>query len=307
MSTLPQSYEEALYALAQDDERFVVLTAENRSAIRTLPGLLGERFIDFGIAEQTMVAAAAGMALRGRVPVVHALASFLTLRAFEFIRTDVGIAQLPVKLVGTFTGFASEANGPTHQSLEDVALMRGIPGMKVWCPADTQDMLLGLETVLRDPAPCYIRYNALPPLAGHDTPFELGRAEIWSEGQDVTVLTYGTLFGECLKAVGLLRDAGLSVGLVNLRMLKPVDGAAILAAARSKLLVTVEDHFQVGGLYSIVAETLLEHGLAARVMPMAFSERWFKPALLADALAYEGFDAATIAARIQQRYHLIKH
>ncbi len=307
MSTLPQSYEEALYALAQDDERFVVLTAENRSAIRTLPEKLGERFIDFGIAEQTMVAAAAGLALRGRVPVVHALASFLTLRAFEFIRTDVGIAQLPVKLVGTFTGLASEANGPTHQSLEDVALMRGIPGMKVWCPADTQDLLMGLETVLRDPAPCYIRYNALPPLAGHDAPFELGRAEIWSEGEDVTVLTYGTLFGECLKAVGLLREAGLSVGLVNLRMLKPVDSAAILAAARSKLLVTVEDHFKTGGLYSIVAETLLEHGLAARVMPMAFSERWFKPALLADALAYEGFDAEAIAARIQERYRLINH
>ena len=306
MNTTPRTYEDILHALALADERFVVLTAENRSAIRSLPAKLGERFIDFGICEQTMIGAAAGLALRGRIPVVHALATFLTLRAFEFIRTDVGIAHLPVKLVGTFTGFASEANGPTHQSLEDVALMRGIPGMKVWCPADEQDLLLGLEAVLLDPAPCYIRYNAMKPLAGHDTPFELGRAETWSTGTDVTLLTYGTLFGECLKAVSLLRDAGLSVGLVNLRMLKPVDAEAIAAAAQgSRLLVTVEDHFKTGGLYSIVAETLTERGIAAKVMPLAFEERWFKPALLADALAYEGFDAAGIAARVLDRHSQI--
>lgn len=307
MNTVPRSYEDILHSVALSDERFVVLTAENRSAIRDLPAKLGERFIDFGICEQTLVGAAAGLALRGRIPVVHALATFLTLRAFEFIRTDVGIAHLPVKLVGTFTGFASEANGPTHQSLEDVALMRGIPGMKVWCPTDAQDLALGLEAVLRDPAPCYIRYNAAKPLANHDAPFELGRAEIWSEGTDITLLTYGTLFGECLKAVALLRDTGLSVGLINMRMLKPVDTAAIAAAARrSKLLVTVEDHFQTGGLYSIVAETLIEQGVVVPVMPLAFAERWFKPALLADALAYEGFDAHGIAARVQDRYARIE-
>ncbi|SMF97384.1 transketolase [Methylomagnum ishizawai] len=307
MNTVPRSYEDILHSVALSDERFVALTAENRSAIRDLPAKLGERFIDFGICEQTLVGAAAGLALRGRIPVVHALATFLTLRAFEFIRTDVGIAHLPVKLVGTFTGFASEANGPTHQSLEDVALMRGIPGMQVWCPADAQDLALGLEAVLRDPAPCYIRYNAARPLAHHDAPFELGRAEIWSEGNDITLLTYGLLFGECLKAVALLRDTGLSVGLINMRMLKPVDTAAIAAAARrSKLLVTVEDHFQTGGLYSIVAETLVEQGVVVPVLPLAFAERWFKPALLADALAYEGFDAHGIAARVRERYARIE-
>jgi transketolase len=224
------SYEDGLAALVEADERFIVMTAENRSAIRSLPGRIGERFIDVGIAEQTMIGAAAGLALRGRIPVVHALAAFLTLRAFEFIRTDVGIAHLPVKLVGAFAGFGSEANGPTHQALEDIALMRGIPGMKVWCPADEEDLLLGLDTVLRDPAPCYIRYTGARPAAGHDQPFEMGRAEVWSEGRHVTLLTYGMLFAECLTAAALLREAGYSVGLVNLRMLKPVDTGAILAA-----------------------------------------------------------------------------
>ena len=158
------SYEDALHRLAEEDERLIVMTAENRAAIRTLPERLGPRFIDVGIAEQTLVGMAAGLAVRGRIPVIHALAAFLTQRAFEFIRIDVGIPGLPVKLVGSFPGFVSEANGPTHQAIEDVALMRGIPNMKVFCPADLDDLLIGLDTVLRDPAPYYIRYNAQSPV-----------------------------------------------------------------------------------------------------------------------------------------------
>jgi transketolase len=301
MSLLPsfKTYEDGLYALAQADERFVVMTAENRSAIRNLPGKLGDRFIDVGIAEQTMIGAAAGLAVRGRVPVVHALATFLTLRAFEFIRTDVGIAHLPVKLVGTFTGFVSEANGPTHQAIEDIALMRGIPGVNVWCPADEDDLLMGLETVMLDPKPCYVRYNNCKAAFVHAEPFAIGRAETVMEGTDTTILGYGLLFGECLKAANALKDAGYSVGLVNMRMLKPADTETILVAARrSKLLVTVEDHFQTGGLYTIVAETLVEHGVMAKVLPIALKERWFKPALMADLLEYEGFTGTAIAARI---------
>src|SRR5262245_177816 len=116
------SYEKTLLALAEKDPRIVVLTAENRAAIRGLPQLLGDRFIDVGIAEQTMIGVAAGLAVRGRLPICHSLATFLTLRAFEFIRTNVGIPGLPVTLVGGVPGFLSEANGPTHQAIEDVAI-----------------------------------------------------------------------------------------------------------------------------------------------------------------------------------------
>ena len=115
---MTRSYADCLGDLARRDERVVVMTAENRAAIRALPASLGPRFIDTGITEQTMVGMAAGLALRGRLPVVHALATFLTMRAFEFIRTDVGIPALPVKLVGYVPGILSEANGPTHQALE---------------------------------------------------------------------------------------------------------------------------------------------------------------------------------------------
>src|SRR5271167_29004 len=135
------SYEDALATLADNDRRIVVMTAENRAAIRGLPQRLGDRFIDVGICEQTMIGAAAGLALRGRVPICHALATFLVLRAYEFVRTDVGIGRLPVKLVGGVPGFLSDGNGPTHQAIEDIALMRGIPNMQILCPADEEELV----------------------------------------------------------------------------------------------------------------------------------------------------------------------
>src|ERR1700742_4346513 len=133
------NYEQLLIQTALEDERMIVMTAENRALVRNAPAAIKGRFIDTGITEQTMIGAAAGLALRGRVPVVHALATFLTLRAYEFIRTDVGIAHLPVKLSGFIPVFLSDGNGPTHQAIEDVSLMRGIPGMQAFCPADEQD------------------------------------------------------------------------------------------------------------------------------------------------------------------------
>src|SRR5262245_10656217 len=206
------SYGEALLALALADERIVVMTAENRAPIRALPAALGDRFIDTGITEQTMVGMAAGLALRGRVPVVHALATFLTMRAFEFIRTDVGIPSLPVKLVGTVPGILSEANGPTHQALEDIALLRGIPGMRVFCPADRDDLVAGLEAVIADPSPWYIRHCDRAPADGVEhTPLEIGKAEVFdaTAEDDAAVIVAGALFNEAWEAAALLRDAGL--------------------------------------------------------------------------------------------------
>ena len=142
------NYEQLLQEIVLADDRYIVMTAENRAAIRGLPSVMGDRFVDTGITEQTLVGVAAGFALRGRVPIVHALAAFLTMRAFEFIRTDIGIASLPVKLVGFVPGFLSDGNGPTHQAVEDVSLMGGIPSMQVFCPADEQDLLIGLPSVL---------------------------------------------------------------------------------------------------------------------------------------------------------------
>jgi transketolase len=293
------TYEELLLKTALADEKFIVMTAENRALVRNMPKNLGNRFIDTGITEQTMIGAAAGLALRGRVPVVHALASFLTMRAFEFIRTDVGIPNLPVKLSSFIPGFLSDGNGPTHQAIEDISLMRGIPNMTVFAAADEQDLLLMLPKIWASHNPAYVRINTRSTDFQHDTNFEIGKAEVICRGADITILVYGMLFEQALITVELLKNQGKSVGLVNMRSLKPVDERVILEVAQtSELVVTLEDHFQTGGLYSIVAETLLKYQKTANVMPFALYERWFKPALLNKVLDYEGFTGKKIAEKI---------
>ena len=156
-----------------------------------------------------------------------------------------------------------------------------------------------MPAVIASPDPCYVRFNGLRPTVEHHTPFEFGRAEVLSEGDDVSILTYGLMVREADVARQRLEAAGVRVRLVNLRTLRPVDSRAILgAAAESKLVVTLEDHFKIGGLFSIVCELLVESGVRARVLPIALDQRWFKPALLADVLSFEGFDGASVAARI---------
>ena len=291
-------YATALGKLAAANDRIVVLTAENRVPIRGLPERLGDRFVDVGIAEQTLVGMSTGLALRGRIPVAHALAAFLTMRAFEFIRTDVGVAGLPVKLVGSVPGILSTANGPTHQALEDVALMRGIPGLKVFCPADVEDLVLGLGAILADPAPWYIRYVDRPPAIRHST-FDLGRAETVRRGTDVGLLVAGALFTEAHDAAVRLASHGVSVRLVNLRTIKPIDEECIVTTAETtRLLVTVEDHFRTGGLYSAVAEILARRRLRAPLSAICLEDRWFRPALLDQVLENERLGGSHIASRV---------
>jgi transketolase len=299
------TYEELLIETALADERIIVMTAENRALVRNVPKVLGHRFVDTGITEQTLVGMAAGLALRGRIPIIHALAPFLTMRAFEFIRTDIGIAHLPVKLSGYIPGLLSDGNGPTHQSIEDVAIMRGIPGMEVYCPADEDDLVRSLPAIWASDAPAYVRVNHKKGEYTH-RPFERGKVEVVAEGTDVTILTYGFLFGNALKARQILESEGLSTGLINMRSLKPVDEAAIVRAAkRSRMLVTIEDHLLTGGLYSIVAEVLLKYGVTIRTVPMALEERWFRPGLLTEVLETEGLTPEKIAGKIYSSSNLL--
>lgn len=292
------TYEQRLRQIIETDERVVVMTAENRAAIRGLPPLLGKRFIDVGIAEQTMIGAAAGLALRGRRPLVHALATFLTLRAFEFIRTDLGIGKLPTVLVGGVPGFLSDGNGPTHQAVEDVGILRGIPGMQVYCPADEAELSEALPALVESAQPTYVRHNFIKPTVAI-SPFEFGKADVLEDGEDIALLTYGFLVREALGAAAALRSQGYSVRVVHVRTPKPLDEKVVLETARkARLLVTIEDHFLTGGLFSIVSELFLRHRLAPRVLPIALAERWFKPATLPRVLDHEGFTAEKLAARV---------
>src|SRR5262249_45994562 len=147
-------------------------TAENRAAIRDLPALLGDRFVDVGIAEQTLLGLAAGLALRGRGPGAPPPPAVPTLRAVGVARADLGIGTLPVKLVGAVAGVLSEANGPTHQAIEDVALMRGIPHMQVVCPADEVELAAALPKIVHSPSPCYVRLAPGPAAVHHAASFD---------------------------------------------------------------------------------------------------------------------------------------
>ena len=292
------TYEDLIFELINKDDRYMIMTSENRAAMRNITTKIKNNFIDTGITEQTLIGMAAGLALRGRIPIVHALATFLTMRAFEFIRTDVGIGNLPVKIVGAVPGFLSDGNGPTHQAIEDVSIMRGIPNVNVFCPADEDDMLKCLPKIFEYPSPFYIRYNNTKPVVEHSK-YEFGKAEVFGEGKDVAILVYGFLFGQAFKAKEILESNGISVRLINIRTPKPFDENAILKAVdECKLIVTIEDHFITGGLYTILAEVLLRNRKTANVLPFAFMNKWFKPGLLNDVLEYEGFTAKQISEKI---------
>jgi transketolase len=293
------SYQELIKQTALADDKYIVMTAENRAVVRELPSLLGDRFIDVGITEQNMIGMAAGLALRGRVPICHALTNFLLFRAYEFIRNDVGIAHLPVKLSGWIPGFLSDGNGPTHQSLEDVGIMRLIPGMQVFCPSDNEDMLAMLPSIWASPNPSYVRVNVRPSVVGAHQPFEIGKVEELSTGEDVTIFVYGFLMEEVVKAKEILNQKGLAVGIVNVRSVWPFDEEYLVnIASKTKQIVLVEDHFGVGGMQSIVAEILMKHKVTANVTPINMANRWFKPGLLSEVLEYEGFTGEKIAEKI---------
>jgi transketolase len=201
--------------------------------------------------------------------------------------------------VGGVPGFLSEANGPTHQAIEDVALMRGVPNMQVLCPADELEVDHALRAAFASGKPTYIRHYAGPARIEHQ-PYEIGRAEVLHDGHDVTLLTYGLLLSQVLVAREALEARRISTRVVNMRSLSPIDDRAILrAASDSKLLVTVEDHFQTGGLFSIVAETLALAGKGTRVLPIALDKKWFRPALLSDVLRVEGFRGEDLANRVK--------
>jgi transketolase len=292
------NYQEIIKKTSLNDDRIIVMTAENRAVLRELPNLLGNRFIDTGITEQTMIGSAAGLALRGRIPICHALATFLTLRAFEFIRTDVGIANLPVKLSGFIPGFLSDGNGPTHQSLEDISIMRGIPNMEVYAPADNNDMVEMLPQIWSSNKPSYLRLMHIESTFKHSK-FILGKAEIIEIGNDINILVYGFMFKYALETTNELKKLGYSVGLVNMRSLKPIDEECIINLSQNgSTLVTIEDHFKTGGLYTILAETLLKNNMTVKVIPIAMEEKWFKPGRIDEVLENEGFSTKKITERI---------
>jgi transketolase len=294
------SYEKILEELVKTDDRFLVMTAENRASIRNLTSKIEGKFFDVGISEMSLVGISAGLAIRGRIPIVHALAKFLTGRAYEFICTDVAYPKLPIKLIGSFAGLLSTANGPTHQAIDDIGLMTNLPNMNVFCPADIEDMLICLPQILKSDEPFYIRYNDQPSHIIHNRNYKIGESELISDGINITILVHGILLKQAIEVKNKLNESGLSVRIINLRTIKPLDEQFIHESAnKTQITVTMEDHWTSSGLYSIISQLYNKFRINKTIIPIGFQSKWFKPAeKVEDIINYEGFNSHSIVNKI---------
>ena len=227
-----------------------------------------DRYVQFGISEQNMVSAAAGLATTGMMPFVATFASFLGLLCCEQIRMDVAYTRLPVRLIGHHTGISLGFYGTSHHATEDISTMRALAGLTVVSPADGPQLASAIKASANWPEPIYFRIGRGrdPQVYEDGAPFEFGRAIVHSVGHDLTLIACGITLHGALAAARQLGEAGLSVGVIDMPTIKPLDRDAVLkAAGQSRLLMTVEEHNVLGGLGSAVAEVLADAGTATRL------------------------------------------
>lgn len=257
-------YGKALLELCEKNEKVMVLDADVAKSTRTvwIRDQYPEHFMDMGIAEQDMVGTAAGLSLSGMIPFVSTYCVFLAGRAWDQIRTTVCYNKLNVKLGGAHAGISVGPDGATHQSLEDVALMRVLPNMTVIVPCDAEETRKATLAMAELEGPCFIRFGreAVPVVTDESTPFQIGKARLCREGSDVTVFANGALVNEALNAAEGLAAEGISARVFDLHTIKPLDEEAVIAAAKETgCIVTAEEHQINGGMGSAVAECLARH------------------------------------------------
>ena len=259
----------ALGELAREDARVWALTGDLGIGLfhdfeRAAPG----RYLNVGIAEQNLVGVAAGLAYAGRVPFAYSIAPFVTSRPHDQIRVDVAMAGAAVKLVGVGGGLAYGYLGPTHHAIEDIALMRALPGMTVLTPADPAEVRRATRAALAVDGPVYLRLgkNGEPSVLTEDEPFVVGRAAELRAGPDVTLASTGAILPQVLAAADILAAAGTHATVLHFGTIKPFDAVALAgAAALTGAVVTVEEHSVIGGLGSAAAEAIAEAGAGARL------------------------------------------
>ena len=257
-------YGKALLELCEKGENIMVLDADVAKSTRSIwiHDKYPENFMDMGIAEQDMVGTAAGLALSGVTPFASTYCVFLAGRAWDQIRTTVCYNNLNVKLGGAHAGISVGPDGATHQALEDVALMRVLPNMTVIVPCDAEETRKATLAMATVKGPCFVRFGreAVPVVTDENTSFELGKARLCREGSDVTVFANGAMVYEAMNAAEALAKDGISVRVYDLHTVKPLDEAAIIAAAKETgCIVTAEEHQMNGGMGSAVAECLARH------------------------------------------------
>lgn len=259
-----ESYGNALVELGKEHEDLVVLDADLAGSTKTgtFKKAFPERHFNCGIAEGNMMSIAAGLAAAGKVPFASSFAMFAAGRAFEQIRNSIGYPHLNVKIGATHAGLSVGEDGATHQCLEDIALMRTIPGMTVICPSDDIEAKAAVKAAYEMDGPVYLRFGrlAVPVINDNeDYKFEIGKGIILREGKDLTIVASGLMVPEALCAAEMLSEDGIEARVVNIHTIKPLDEELILdCAEKTDKIVTVEEHSVIGGLGSAVAEYLSE-------------------------------------------------
>lgn len=301
------AYGNALVEFA-DKYDFVVLDADLAAATKTgvFKKQYPERFFDCGIAEGNMMSVAAGIAATGKIAFASSFAMFAAGRAFEQVRNSIAYPGLNVKIGATHAGISVGEDGATHQCLEDIALMRSIPGMVVINPADAVEAKCAVEAALQHDGPVYMRFGrlAVPVLFDSSYKFELGKGVQLREGSDVTIVATGLMVGMALEAQEMLASEGISARVINIHTIKPLDEEIILKAAKETgAIVTAEEHNIIGGLGSAVSETVCA-GYPVPVLRVGVEDQFGRSGKVPPLLEMYGLTAENIVAKAKKAIEL---
>jgi transketolase len=258
---LRTAYGTALVGLGRKNGNVVALEADLGKSTQSImfKAEFPERTFEMGIAEQNMTSTAAGLALAGKIPFIHSFAVFASGRAYDQLRCSVCIPKLDVRICGSSSGLSDFGDGKTHQSVEDVAIMRSLPNMTVLCPADSIETQKMMDCLLEWKGPVYIRINRndIPFVFPREGAYHIGQVTKLRDGADVAVFATGLMVSKAMEAAGILESAGLSARVMDVATIKPLDRQEVIRlAAGVKAIVTAEEHTVIGGLGSAVVEAL---------------------------------------------------
>jgi len=305
--TAREIYGRTLAALAEGNDKIVGLTAdlEKTTAIKFFADKFPDRFFNVGIAEQNMLGIAAGLAKAGLIPFASTMAVFACLRAGEQLRTDIAYQNLPVKIIATHAGIAFGHAGTTHHCTEDFAILRAIPNMTVICPADGIETSKAVQACVDTPGPVYIRIGRgfePPCYENDDYTYEIGKAITMREGTDLTIICCGIAVLQAVNAARTLAENdGLSVRVINMHTIKPIDKEAILkAVSETRRILTVEEHNVLGGLGDAVASVIAESGMGCVFRKHGLQDTFAAIGYAEDLYAHYGLDGRSVAQFVQE-------
>ncbi len=302
-NSIRKAFGKTLAEIGELNEKIIVMDADLACSTQTkiFADKFPDRFFDCGIAEQNMLATAAGLASEGKIPFVASFAVFVTGRTYDQIRNGICYPNFNVKIVGTHGGVTVGEDGATHQALEDISLMRGLPHMTVIVPADCKECQEAIKYAALHEGPTYIRIprSNVPDIFDENYSFNIHKAVVVEEGTDVSVFTNGETLAEVLLAAEELKKDNISLEVINVPVVKPLDFQTVIESVKkTKLAITVENHSIIGGLGSAICETLADK-LPSKVYRIGVNDEFGQSGKAEELIEYYGLDSKALAKRIR--------